>query len=195
MITVKQLERTWTAKQYQRLYGELVACRPEAEMPVDFEAGWNLPAAAMAIIRMEELSQSHVPLCRQLLRLILAAQLPEGSWGDLTVTALCLRALLCGQGEGLAIDRGMDFLKRLQKPDGLWPKYPHERMPEDAAVSAFIAYELGDQPAFQAAVRMDDLTDWFTSNEPFLNGDARELWNRAARRCAAPARVMAQSWS
>ena len=195
MMTVKHLERTWSTRQYERLFRELVACRPEADLPLEFDAGWAAPAAAMALIRMDELTQSHVPFYRQLLKMLLAAQQADGGWGDPATTALCLRALLCGEGHGVAIERGMAFLAKLQKPEGLWPKYPLRRMPEDACVSAFIVHQLGDQAVFQAAVRMDDLTAWFESNEPFLDQPVRELWHRTTRRHPAPVRMMALCWS
>ena len=74
MITVKQIERAWTARQYERLFRDLVACRIEATLNLDFDGGWATPAAAMALIRMDELSQTHLPMYGKLLRAILAAQ-------------------------------------------------------------------------------------------------------------------------
>jgi hypothetical protein len=195
MTTIKQLERNWTSRQYDRLYRDLVACRPEAGLAMEFDGNGSTPAAAMALIRMDELSQAHVPLYGQLLRTVLAAQLLDGSWGDPATTAVCLRSLLCGHGNGAAIERGMAFLANLQKPEGLWPRFPLRRLPEDAEVSAFILYQLGDQPVFQAAVRLDDAIAWFESNGAFLDEPVRELWRRAQCRCHAPAREMAISWS
>src|SRR5438270_711757 len=92
MITVKQMERAWNARQYERLYRDLLAFRPEATLRMDFESGWAAPAAAMALIRMDELSQSHLPLFGKLLRALIATQQQDGGWGDVTTTALCLRA-------------------------------------------------------------------------------------------------------
>ena len=195
MMTVKQIERSWSAKQYERLFCDLTVSRSETVSMIEAEGDWSIPAAAMALIRMDELIQSHVPLYRQLLQVVVASQGTDGSWGDPAITALCLRALLCGKGQGLSIERGMDFLARLQKPEGLWPKYPLRRMPEDAVVSAFILFELGDQPTFQSAVRMQDVVEWFESNEAFLDGTARELWSQAARRCRAKLPEAVMSWS
>src|SRR4051812_9397212 len=98
MTTIRRIERAWTSKQHERLFRELAAARPEATFPIDFEGGWAIPAAALAIIRMEELNQAHVPLCNQLIRVLLAAQEADGGWGDVAATALCIRALLCGGG-------------------------------------------------------------------------------------------------
>jgi hypothetical protein len=183
MITVKQMERAWNARQYERLYRDLVAFRPEATLRMDFESGWAAPAAAMALIRMDELSQSHAPLFGKLLRALIATQQPDGGWGDVTTTALCLRALLCGDGHGLAVEQGLAFLAKLQRPNGLWPQLPHHRLPEDANASAAVLHHLGDQPAFQASVQLADALAWFELNETYLDHSARELWNRASRRC------------
>jgi hypothetical protein len=195
MMTVKQMQRTWAARQYERLFRDLIEYRAEGTMGLDFEGAWATPAAAMAIIRMDELTQSHAPLCGQLVRALIAAQQPDGGWRDPALTALCLRALLCGEGHGRAIDRGMAFVGNLQKDEGIWPRFPLRRMPEDALVSAFVLFELGDQPAFHAAVRAEDAVRWFERNEAFIDGGARELWRRAARRCRVPALVAEPAWS
>ena len=195
MMTVKQIERNWVGKLYERLFRDLVACRPEAAMTFESEGDWIAPSAAMALIRMDELMQSHVPLYRQLIRVLLSVQQADGSWGDPAATALCLRALLCGNGDGVAIQRGMDFLARLQKPEGLWPKFPLRRMPEDALVSAFVILELGDQPVFQSTIRLEDAIGWFKSNERFVGSAERDVWKSAVRRTRTPARMLALSWS
>ncbi len=195
MMTVKQIERNWAAKLYGRLFRELVACRPESGMTFESEGDWIAPAAAMALIRMDELMQAHVPLYRQLLRVLLVSQQEDGSWGNPAATALCLRALLCGTGEGVAIRRGMDFLARLQKPEGLWPKFPLRRMPEDALISAFVILELGDQPVFQSSVRLDDAIRWFKANEQFQGSVERDVWKSAVRRSRSTTQTQQLSWS
>jgi hypothetical protein len=183
MITVKQIERAWNAGQYERLYRDLIAFRPEATLEMAFESGWCAPAAAMAMIRMDELCQAHAPLFAKLLRTLIATQQSDGGWGDVTNTALCLRALLCCDGHGQTIDAGLAFLRQLQKPNGLWPQLPHRRLPEDANASAAVLFYLGEHPAFQSTVRLDEAVNWFESNESFLDTSTRELWRRASRRC------------
>ena len=183
MITVKQIERTWNAKQHERLYRDLIAFRPEATLKIEFESGWAAPAAAMAMIRMDELCQGHTPLFGKLLRTLIATQQSDGGWGDVTTTALCLRALLCGEGHGLAVEHGLAFLANLQKPNGLWPQLPHRRLPEDANASAAVLFYLGGCPAFQSSVRLEGAIGWFEENESFLDFPARELWSRASPRC------------
>ena len=181
MITVRQIERSWSGKQYTRLLRELLAARPEGVLAMHFESG--RAAAAMAIIRLDELSQSHAPLCAQLIRSLLTSQEADGGWGDPAVTALCLRALLCGNGQGIAIERGMAYLAALQKPEGIWPREPMRRMPADTLVSAFILYELADDTAFRAAVRVEEAVNWFNANERSLDMEAHRLWEHAKARC------------
>ena len=73
----------------------------------------------MAIIRLEELSQSHVTLHKSLLRALLASQESDGGWGDPMLTSLCVRALLVNNGGGDAVDRGLSYLAALQQPSGI----------------------------------------------------------------------------
>lgn len=183
MTTVRQIERAWKSRQFDRLFSDLAALRPEAALQNRPDAGWEAVAGAMALIRLDELGQSHVPLCATLIRAVVVAQQADGGWGDLVSTSICLRALLCGNGNGEAVDRGMAYLANLQKSEGIWPSVPLRRMPEDAAVSALVLYELGDQPAFHGAVRVDDAISWYARNEDAIDSDCAALWHRAELRC------------
>jgi hypothetical protein len=181
--TTRQLERLWNARQFDRLVRELLAGRVESSHRLIAELSRNLPAAALALIRMDELNQSHHPLAQKLIHLIISQQESDGGWGDPLITALCIRALLASRGEGMSIERGLTYLADLQKSEGAWPAVPIRRTAEDAFVSAFILFQLADQPAFRAAVRFDHAINWFVTHEPSLDEDARKLWNRVALRC------------
>jgi hypothetical protein len=183
MITVKHIERLWTARQYDRLLRELLSARPEATVRLEAELSGSLPAAALGVIRLDELGQAHAPLYATLVRAILAAQNPDGGWTDPMLSALCLRALLCGRGNGEAVDRGLFYLSTMQKAEGLWPAIPFRRMPADPFASAFILLQLGDQPKFREAVRFFDALNWFELHEHTLDASTRKLWDRAAARC------------
>jgi hypothetical protein len=191
MQTARQIERFWSAKQYDRLAREVLAARVEASHRLTDELSRNVPAAALALIRLDELNQSHHPLTQKLIHCILSAQESDGGWGDPLVTALCLRALLCSRGQGVAIERGLTYLADLQKTEGAWPSVPIRRTTEDAFVSAFILFQLADNLAFRAAVRFDAAVNWFVQNEPKMDEDTRRLWRRASLRCrlALPART------
>lgn len=149
MTTVRQIERDWDARGYGRLSRRLLDARPEQSFQFPTQGFDGARTAALALIRLDELNQPHVPLASKLVRTLLATQEPAGGWGDPATTALCLRALLGSGGDGIAIDRGLAWLASLQKEEGIWPAEPLRRMPEDAGVSAFVLYQLGDQPSFR----------------------------------------------
>jgi len=183
MQTTRQLDRFWNARQYDRLVRELLTARIESSPRLVAELAHPVPAAAMALIRLDELNQGVHPLNEKLIRTIIAAQEGDGGWGDLLVTALCVRALLCSRGQGVAIDRGIAWLANLQKAQGAWPAFPIRRTAEDPFVSAFILFHLADQPAFRVAVRLDDAVTWLAQNEPTFDPESRRLWQRATLRC------------
>jgi hypothetical protein len=185
MITLRQIERLWNAKTYRKLVAELLRGRPEASVRLEIELGRAVPAAALTLIRLDELAQAHNPLSRKLLNVVLVGQELDGGWGDPMVTAVCLRALLCNQGQGQAIERAMKYLATMQKAEGVWPREPLRRMPADAYTSAFVLMLLGDHPHFRDAVRLSDAIDWFAHNAATLDAETARLWDRASLRCRA----------
>lgn len=196
MTTVKQIERTWTAKHFDRLLQDLCAGRPEGGLCRQLRV---IPAAsAMAMIRLDELSQSHVPLFSRLVRTLLHTQEADGGWGDPMTTALCLRALMLDHGDGEAIERGLAYLAHLQKDSGAWPAGPIRRMVEDVPTTAFLLYQLGDQPAFRRRVRFEDAVAFLAAREHSAGPDSRPLCHRAAARCrlaTLPRRTGELVWS
>ena len=183
MTTVRQIERLWTSQQFPQLLAALLHGRPESATTLRTATRSPLPVAAIILIRLDELSQSHVPLYARLVKFLLAAQEPDGGWTDPLTTALCLRALLAGGGSGDAIDRGIGYLASLQKPDGLWPLEPLRRMPADATVSAFILLQLGGHRRFVEAIRFDQVLKWFQSRDGTLDPTVQQLWEHASLRC------------
>src|SRR5262245_25725752 len=115
MTTVRQLERLWNARKFDLIYSELTSARPEGSLPVAWECSQAIPAAAMALIRLDELDQSYVPLAGKLIRTLIVTQQYDGGWGDLMATALALRALTRCRGQGLVIERGLVYLANLQQ--------------------------------------------------------------------------------
>lgn len=188
MITVRQLERQWQAGEYERMVRACMEMRPENSLRLVAECARAVPAAAMAIVRLDELNQGHVPFCGVLVRTILAAQEADGGWGDPLSTALCVRALMCGQGDGPAIDRGIEYLASLQKPEGLWPKTPIRRLVGDAFTSAFVLLQLADDFRFERAVRLGDALEWLAANERSLDGETARLWRILSMRHRLAAR-------
>src|SRR6476661_2236914 len=99
MITLHRIDRLFSEHQHPRLYRELVAARPEAFLGLDQTLARVAPIAALGIIRLDELNQSHTPTYRRLLNVLLTSQKADGGWGDCVTTALALRALLCDRGQ------------------------------------------------------------------------------------------------
>jgi len=185
MFTIRQLQRLWNAKAYRRLAVELLAARPEASCRLETDFARAVPAAALAMIRMDELAQSHHPFYRTLLNVLIVGQEADGGWGDVLTTALCVRAMTCGDGQGVAVERGLAYLAQLQKSEGVWPAVPIRRMPADGFVSAFVLFQLGESESFRRQARLADAVDWFNANLPTLDPDTRRLWDRASTRCRA----------
>jgi hypothetical protein len=198
MTTVRHIERLWDAKAWGRLLRELLENRAESSTRLEVEVHSLVAAAAMAMIRLDELGQSHTPLFGRLIRTLLASQDPDGGWRDPATTALCLRALLIDRGQGLAIDRGLRYLGTMQKDEGAWPNEPIRRMGADGFTSALVMFHLSDAPAFRAAVRFDDAVRWFTRHADELDNEAKRLWSLASLRCrtlVAAEREVAPLWS
>src|ERR1700683_146314 len=120
MMTIRQIERLWNAKAHKRLSDELLSARQEASFALD-DVDRPCFVAALAMVRMDELNQSHHALYSHLVRAVLSAQDRDGGWCDPATTALCVRALSLGRGDGQAIERGLGYLASLQKDDGIWP--------------------------------------------------------------------------
>jgi len=191
MITLRQLQRLWDAKEYRRIMARLLELRPEGSPAAIAQLTEGVAAAAMIVIRLDELNQPYTALCRNLIREILSAQQSDGGWIDAMSSALCLRALVCGHGQGPAIDRGLAYLANLQRPEGLWPKEPLRRMPGDPLVTVFVLYELFEDQRFAQMARIDLATRWFDLHRRELDTDTARLWKCVSMR----PRAMAGAWS
>ena len=91
MMTVRHIERLWDSKSYGKLMRDLWSLVRSREHRLETELSRGIPAAAMALIRLDE-RQSGVPGNR-LLRTP-NDQHADGGWGDPMSTALRLRALM-----------------------------------------------------------------------------------------------------
>jgi hypothetical protein len=196
MQTVKHIERLWNGRRYEALLDQLVACRTDAQfVPLLQTSSIAIPAAAMAMIRLDELGQSGVPIYHKLLICLLASQESDGGWSDPILSALCLRALLGSRGGGEAIDRGLLYLANLQKDEGIWPRIPFRRMPADALVSAVVMYHLSHEPRFREAVSFDDAVRWFDDHSDQLDPQTRKLWFGVCLRCGINRQRGATLWT
>jgi len=200
MITVRHIERLFEHHQHPRLCRELIAGRPEATMGVEAVLSRVVPIAALGMIRLDELSQSHTPMYRRLRNVVMTSQQPDGGWGDARTTAVALRALLIDgsgtprgasfdrregepagppfdppPGRERASDRGLRYLANSQDRNGLWSN--------DPAASAFVLMQLGDRGAFRRSVHFDQAIEWFAQRAKSLDPATRRAWNHAAIRC------------
>jgi hypothetical protein len=156
MLTVKQLQRLWVAGNYASISRLCLEMRPEVSARLITEGARPIAAAAMIIMRLDELGQAHHPFVAQLIRTLLKSQEADGGWQDPITTAFALKALLTSRGAGVAVNRAAAYLACLQKEDGLWPKEPLRRMPSDPFVSAVILFLLVNEPVFRSAIRLED---------------------------------------
>jgi hypothetical protein len=196
MITVRQLERLWEAKAFARISALLLEMRAESSLRLAQELAGAVPVAALTIIRLDELSQAHTAFCSRMIRTILAAQEQDGGFGDVLSTALCIRALSCGNGHGVAIERGLRYLVTLQKEDGSWPRIPLRRFAGDAFVTALVLYHLGDNEQFLQATRAEAALDWLCAQEAELDVETARVFKLVRMRLAqTPLREPSFAWS
>ena len=140
MLTVRQIERWWQVQAHDRLIDELCVGRAEAVSGIRPMLAGPTAAAALAVIRLDELHQSHQPF-------------------DPVTTALALRALGRGAGTGRSIDKAVDRLAALQRDDGQWPREPFRRFPGDGAVTAFVLFQLAETRTAAATALIDTTID------------------------------------
>jgi hypothetical protein len=194
MMTIRQIERLWMANSHEKLLETLLRGRWEEPFARKVCSGSAIVAAALGMIRLDELNQSDAPVFGRLLRTVLAGQEVDGGWGDVAATAWALRALLIDGGRGMAIQNGMAYLAGLQQAEGIWPGIPIRRMPADPMVSAFVLAQLGDSDEFRRRVRFADAVNWFAARctspgfgNRILDDECRAMWNRARLRCGTGA--------
>ncbi|MBV8781441.1 MAG: hypothetical protein JO353_08600 [Phycisphaerae bacterium] len=184
MHTAKQIDRLWKQARYIQLFNGLTMGRLEADFGGHLQASRPaIAAAAMAIIRLDELAQPNAAVYPGLLRVLLGAQESDGGWGEPMLTALCVRALLSNGGNGgAAIHNGLTYLANLQQETGIWPRVPIRRFAADPLASVFILSQLGHEPQFREAVHFAAAADWFAGHSSVLDQQTRKLWTRVESR-------------
>jgi hypothetical protein len=197
MMTLRQIERFWDGREFDRLVRELLTLRAEDSARLRAMLGGSLAAAALGLIRLDELNASHAPVTQKFVRRILASQTADGGWDNPLVTALCTRALLTSNGHGPAVDRAIAHLADLQKSDGSWPREPIRRLAADPFTTAFVLFTLGSSEAFRAAVRIEDaVTSLAGTRGAEMDVETKKLWNHAVMRAnVKPRRIVASSSS
>lgn len=197
MTTIRQIDRLWAGNDHRRMVSELTGGRPELTAVAQRLLG-PAAAAAVAVIRLDELGQSHQPIVAKLLRSLIGAQQPDGGWGDLAVTILALRALRCCDGNGHAVERAITHLSLCQREDGAWPDEPIRRLPADGLTTAFLLLNLAGDEAMMGKLNLQSAADWLTAHRDELEPVTRRLADRAAAklsRAGMAELLCAVSWS
>lgn len=189
MLTVRQIERWWRGGGHERILSELSAGRVEATGEVKTLLVGPVSAAALAVIRLDELNQSAHPLASEFVHYIITHENAAGGWADAATTALCVRALSCSRGHGVVIDRGLSALAASQRPDSLWARTSGNRIAEgDLHVTAFIVVQLVNA-GVRGAVRIEDALAAIDATdraaEPGLMRLRSHAAHRMPRRCSA----------
>ena len=194
MITLRQIERLWNAREYNRLTRELLAFRVEDSARLRASLDGATAAAALGLIRLEELNQAYATIALKFVRCIIASQDSQGGWDSPALTSLCIRALLTSSGHGLVIDRGIAHLAELQKSDGSWPREAIRRLAPDSFTTAFVLFSLGSSTLFRNAVRIEQAVTSFAGERGMeMDAITRRLWSHAVTRAnVRVARVNAQ---
>jgi len=183
MITARQIDRLFHGKDYSRLLHDLTSHRADALVRWDARASRHTLAAAMSAIRLDELNFAGHPLSGKMIQVVLSAQEADGGWGDPLTTALCLRALLGGRGDGVAVERGLAYLANLQQEGGSFPAGPFRRMAADGHATATVVYLLAEHPAAWAVVDLGGAADWLDANPDAQDVATRVIARHALTRC------------
>ena len=175
MLTIRQVDRLWQLQAYSRLIDELCAGRAEATGGIRQLISGPVAAAALVVVRMDELHQGHLPQVSKAVRYILSMQEADGGWGDVVTTALCVRALARSSGTGPAIERGLTLIQALRRDDGEWPREPFKRFEGDPAVTAFVIRQLVETRTDAATALVKSTIDRLTTEEPAVTPGDRQM--------------------
>lgn len=156
MTTVRQMDGMWTDGQGKKLFAELSKFRPDVPEFLTTELGGSaVAAAALSMIRLQELSQTRTPLYRALLARLTVTQQPDGGWGDTLATVLAARALL-NDAEGRSAGmKAVVLLSGLQLEDGTFPRTTSRRIAGDTLATAFFLAHLVRIPDVANRIRLE----------------------------------------
>ena len=180
MLTNSKLTRLWNQSRYRALIREICDGRPEARLELDQRCGGPVAAAALGMLRLAELNQTHLPLASLLAERVLWSQNRDGSWGGPgdnvpLVTALAVRAIAAkpsravdvGRIAGVDLDRPAGEPKRLAASPEAWRAAVDRGLAHlastqaewqrDPFTTAFVLLQLGRQPGFLEMICVADV--------------------------------------
>ncbi len=214
MLSPSMLLRLWQTARYRQLMRKLLEGRVEAGLRVDERLGGPLAAGAVALLRLGELNQAHLPIATELRQRLLLSQNRDGSWGDslperAMLTALCIRGLhavagqrvdhaapyglrwipLDVQGRGISIERairhGLRHLGHAQERYGGWAG--------DLFATGFVLLELARVPGFRESVRVAEALELLDAAEGGLDTETSLLFSRVEQRFGRRLRLAGRS--
>jgi hypothetical protein len=188
MTTPRRIETMVKQGNGRQLVREMARYRSDLpEGMIDDLASNPVAFHAMALVRLVEMQQGHLPHARTLARQIAAVQCDDGSFGDVAVTALAARALLDSREpavERAGID-AIDALAATQLDDGSFPAEPWPGSPASGLATAFVLVQLARQPHARARLNLESAASWLRSRIMTMPEPDRSLTRIALARCAA----------
>jgi hypothetical protein len=172
MTTARQIQKLWQTNDYKRLVRLCLEARADALEPILPMLSGPVGSAALALIRLTELSPFPTPMHAGLAQVLANHQRENGGWGDPVLTAVAVRALLSAELQRDRASAGISHLGRLQRDDGLWPAGESTRLPGDPVVTLFVLLQLGVEAAFRFVTRVDRAIEAIDAH-PSLDASSR----------------------
>jgi len=165
MTTIRQINGLWSEGRTRQLVAELTRYRPDFPPTlIDALASNPLAAAALAMIRLQELDQTLLATYDGLKRKLLDAQENDGSFGSIAVTVLACRALLTEASASESLRKGLEYLSLTQREDGGFPIDAPRRLPADLMNTALCIYHLSRDDRAKRALRFEAAGRWLADH-------------------------------
>lgn len=165
MTSVRQIDGLWSEGRTRQLVTELTRFRPDfpASM-IDSVSSSPVVAAALAMVRLQELDQTLLASYEGLKRKLLASQAADGSFGSIPITVLACRALLAEPTGAEALRKGLEYLGLIQREDGGFPVDELRRLPSDLLATALCIYHLSRDDRAKRALRFEAAGRWLADH-------------------------------
>lgn len=165
MTSVRQIDGLWSEGRTRQLVTELTRFRPDFPASlIDSLSSSAVVAAALAMMRLQELDQTLFASYEGLERKLLASQAEDGSFGSIPVTALACRALLVEPTSSEALRKGLEYLGSMQREDGSFPIDSPRRLPGDLLTTALCIYHLSRDDRAKRALRFELAGRWLADH-------------------------------
>ena len=200
MLSVSLLQRYFDSGDYEKLVKSRADNGLPMPLPIQARLAHAVPATALALGRLVELTYGPTELSRQMTSLLLARQRPGGAFagGDEAADPLATAVAVAALGAVLrdhrpddpridnAYEQALLALAGMQQPDGLFAGPADHTEQDRALTSAFLLSLLLEDDRFRQSVRLADALSYFESRYHQLDRPVATLYRLAhARRPAA----------